>query len=197
MAKKNKIYAILLSAGLSGRMKKFKPLLMYKGNSFVQNIVLKLNKVCDEIIIVTGYKSKEVEENVKQLNLHPKINFVFNSDYEKGMFTSLKTGLRKAADVEWILYQFVDQPGLPLKFYSEFLEQIDEDHNWIQPAIQNRRGHPILIKKELFELVLKTPDDFSLREISNGPLVKKKYWECEFDEIFQDVDTEEDYLKLR
>ena len=193
----NKIYSIILSAGFSGRMKKFKPLLLYKGNSFVQNIVLKLSLVCEKIIIVTGYKEQEVEENVNQLNLQSKLEFVFNPDFEKGMFTSLKAGLRKAGNADWILYHFVDQPGLPSEFYSELLEQIEEDHNWIQPSIKNRRGHPILIKKELFELILKAPDDSSLREIRNSPIVKKKYWECNYQEIFQDVDTEEDYLKLK
>lgn len=188
---------MLLSAGLSGRMKKFKPLLMYKGDSFVQNIVLKLSSVCGKIIIVTGYEAKEVEKNINKLNLQSKIDFVFNPDFEKEMFTSLKSGLRKAGEADWILYHFVDQPGLPTEFYSEFLKQIDDEHNWIQPAIKKRRGHPILIKKELFELILKALDGSNLREISGSPIVKKKYWECNYSEIFQDVDTEEDYLKLK
>ena len=196
MSNNNKKYAVLISAGLSGRMKKFKPLLMYKGNSFVQNIVLKLSSVCEKIIIVTGCKAKEVEENVSQLNLQSKTEFVYNPDYEKGMFTSLKSGLKKESDADWILYHFVDQPGLPFTFYSEFLKQIDDEHNWIQPAMENRGGHPILIRKELFDLILNEPDDSNLRAISNNPVVKKKFWECGYEEIFQDIDTEEEYLKL-
>jgi molybdenum cofactor cytidylyltransferase len=191
-----KINGLILSAGLSGRMKKFKPLLLYKNKSFLQNIALKLNKVCDKIIVVTGYKAEEVEENVNQLNLLSKIDFVFNPDYEEGMFTSLKAGLKKADDADWILYHFVDQPGLPFTFYSEFLSQIDDKYHWIQPAMENRRGHPILIKKELFDLILNEPDDSNLRAISNNPVVKKKFWECGYKEIFQDIDTEEEYLKL-
>lgn len=196
MFKGNKIYAILLSAGLSGRMKKFKPLLLYKGNSFVQNIALELNTVCDKIIVVTGHKAEEVEENVNQLNLQSKLEFVFNPEFKRGMFTSLKAGLRKARNTDWILYHFVDQPSLPIKFYSDFIEQIDEDHNWIQPSIKSRSGHPILINKELFVIILKAPDNSSLREISNNPIIKKKIWECSYSEIFQDVDTEADYLDL-
>lgn len=197
MPYRNKIFAILLAAGLSGRMKKFKPLLMYKGKSFVQSIVLKLSSICERIIIVTGYNTKDVEENVNRLNLQPQIDFVFNPDYEKEMFTSLKVGLIKADDADWILYHFVDQPGLPSGFYSKFLKQIDNDYNWIQPSLKNRRGHPILIKKELFELVLNAPNDSSLREVSNKAIIKKKFWECNYSEIFQDVDTEEDYLELK
>ncbi len=195
MSQKN-IYGIILSAGLSGRMKMFKPLLPYKGKSFVQNIVHKLNPVCDKIIIVTGYKTNEVEENVNNLNLYSKIEFVFNPDYEKGMFTSLQKGISEAKNCDWILNHFVDQPGLPENFYLDFVKQIDNNCNWIQPVNKGQKGHPILIQKELFGLILEAPDNSNLREISNNQNVKKKFWECGYEEIFQDIDTEEDYQML-
>ena len=75
---KNIINGLVISAGLSGRMGKFKPLLSYKGKSFIQNIVLKLSSVCDKVIVVTGFKDKLIEENVNQLNLSSKVEFVHN-----------------------------------------------------------------------------------------------------------------------
>ena len=177
-------------------MGKFKPLLHYKGKSFIQSIVLKLDSVCDKIIIVTGYKANEVEENVNQLNLHSKIEFVFNANYEKGMFTSLQAGIAKAKESDWIIYHFVDQPGMPEDFYKEFVGQIDDKYNWIQPTIKEQNGHPILIHKRLIEYILSSSNDSNLREISNELMVKKKFWECGYAEIFQDIDTVEDYSKL-
>ena len=177
-------------------MERFKPLLSYKGKSFIQKIALKLNSVCDKIIVVTGYKANEVEEDINQLNINSKIEFVINPEFEKGMFTSLQAGLRKADNCDWILYHFVDQPGLPEVFYKKFVEQIDEKHNWIQPKIKEQKGHPILINKHLFQLILDAPLNSNLRLISNHPIVKKKFWECGYAEIFQDIDTEEDYSKL-
>jgi len=177
-------------------MKKFKPLLNYKGKSFLQNIALKLNSVCDKIIVVTGYKANEVEENVNQLNLPSKIEFVRNESFEKGMFTSLQAGLVKAMKSDWIIYHFVDQPGLPEVFYKDFVKQIDDNHNWIQPKIKEQKGHPILFKRNLFQVILDANFNSNLREISSESTVKKKFWECGYAEIFQDVDTEEDYSKL-
>ena len=177
-------------------MKKFKPFLSYKDKSFIQNIALKLDSVCDKIIIVTGYKESEVKENVNQLNINSKIEFVFNPEYEKGMLTSLQAGLAKAKECDWILYHFVDQPGLPEVFYKEFVEQIDDKHNWIQPKIKEQKGHPILIKRNLFQIILNAPLISDLRDVTNDPKVNKKFWECGYTEIFQDVDTEEDYSKL-
>lgn len=171
-------------------------MLHYKGKSFIQNIALKLNSVCNKIIIVTGYKAKEVEENVIQLNIHSKNIFVFNPSYESGMFTSLQTGLSKAKECDWVIYHFVDQPGLPDKFYVDFIKQIDDEHNWVQPSVDGEKGHPILIHKELFELISNASKESNLRDISKNSIVKKKFWECNYKEIFQDIDTEEDYIEL-
>lgn len=177
-------------------MKDFKPLLPFHGNSFVQNIVLKLNSVCDKIIIVTGYKANAVIENVEQLIINPKVEFVFNKLYEKGMFTSLQKGLSAVAESDWVLYHFVDQPGLPDKFYTEFIQKVDDLHNWIQPSYKKQAGHPILIHKALFNFIASASPDSSLREISKIQSVKRKFWECEFEEILLDIDTDEDYAKL-
>jgi molybdenum cofactor cytidylyltransferase len=194
-SKKPKIYGLLLSAGLSSRMGKFKPLINFNGKSFVQNIVLRLNSVCEKIIIVTGFNKTEVEDNLNQLKT-ANIEFVFNPEFEKGMSTSLKTGLKLAANSNWILYHFIDQPGLPEKFYTEFIQQIDDLHNWIQPSFKKEKGHPILIHKTVFDLIISASAERSLREISKNPVVKKKFWECDFEEILQDIDTDQDYRKL-
>ena len=194
---KRKINGLIISAGLSGRMGKFKPLLSYKSKSFIQNIVLRLDSVCDKIIIVTGYKANEVEEDINQLNINSKIEFVFNSEYEKEMFISLQAGLQKADNCDWIFYHFVDQPGLPEVFYKKLVEQIDDRHNWIQPKIKEQKGHPILIRNDLFQIISDAPLNSNLHTISNNPKVNKKFWECGYTEVFQDIDTEEDYSKLK
>ncbi len=127
----------------------------------------------------------------------PTLKFTFNDSFQKGMFTSLQKGISEAKNCDWILYHFVDQPGLPENFYRDFIKQIDNNYNWIQPVNKEQKGHPILLGKELFELIVNSSPDSNLREISKSPKVKKKYWECNYTEIFQDIDTEEDFLKLQ
>jgi molybdenum cofactor cytidylyltransferase len=185
-------------------MKMFKPLVNYKGKTFLNNIIIKLDNICNEIIIVTGFNSDELRtetmkslKNENQSKVNKKIKFTFNDSFQKGMFTSLKKGISESKNCDWILYHFVDQPGLANKFYQEFINQVDSEYNWIQPSNENRNGHPILIGKDLFDLIIKSPSDANLREISKYPIVKKKYWECDYKEIFQDIDTEEDYSELQ
>jgi len=181
----------------------FKPLANYKGKTFLYNIIIKLDKICDEIIIVTGFNSDELKpETIKSLKdenlfeLLPKIKFIFNESFQKGMFTSLQKGIYEAKNCDWILYHFVDQPGLSENFYLDFVKQTDSNCNWIQPINKGQKGHPILLGKDLFELIANSSPDSNLREISKNPKVKKKYWECNYTEIFQDIDTDQDYIKL-
>ena len=199
-----KIHTIIISAGLSGRMKMFKPLANYKSKTFINNIITKLTTICEEIIIVSGFNSDELETETKkslkdenQFEVINKIKFVHNESFQVGMFTSLQKGISEAKNCDWILYHFVDQPGLPENFYPDFIKQAESNYNWIQPTNKGQKGHPILIGKDLFELIINSSPDSNLREISKNPIVKKKYWECNYAEIFQDIDTEEDYLKIK
>ena len=201
---KPKINGLIVAAGLSGRMKLFKPLANYKGQSFLISIISKLDKVCDQIFIVTGFKSDELKSSVikeltitHQIELLEKIKFVHNESFQKGMFTSLQKGISEAKNCEWILYHFVDQPGLPKGFYTNFINQIDSKFNWTQPSHKNKNGHPILIKNNLFDLIINASEDSNLKEISKSPEVKKKFWDCNYEEIFQDIDTEQDYSNLK
>lgn len=193
-----KICGLIISAGLSGRMKRFKPIAIYKGDTFISNIISKLETACDEIIIVAGHQAAELKSEVMKAisGNSDKLKFIQNDDYRKGMFTSLQKGIEVVKKCDWVIYHFVDQPGLPVHFYKEFLSQIDENYNWIQPAINERKGHPLLLGKDLFETIISESADSNLRELSNNKIFRKKYWECRYPEIFQDIDTEEEYLNL-
>jgi molybdenum cofactor cytidylyltransferase len=195
------ITGLIVSAGKSGRMGSFKPLMDYKGKTFLERIILNLNSVCEEIVVVTGFNSESLQkETINQLSnksevlLSDKIRFVENENYANGMFTSLQKGLSLIGSCDWILYHFVDQPGLPIEFYKEFIAQIDQIHNWIQPSYDNRNGHPILFSNEIVDLILSSNENSNLRELSKSSIAKKKRWDCTYKNVLQDIDTQEDYL---
>ncbi len=193
-----KIFGLILAAGLSGRMHSFKPLLDYKGKSFIVNIVEKLYPVTEKIIVVTGYNSFLLEKHLRE-NLSEKIfknvKTVFNEKYESGMFGSLQKGIAYCRKANWVLYHFTDQPSLPKKFYSDFVKQIDGNTDWIQPVGGNRKGHPILLGEKVIGKILNATVDSDLRTISKDG-INKKLWDCNYIEIFNDIDTTEDYENL-
>ncbi|RJP64736.1 MAG: hypothetical protein C4539_14175 [Ignavibacteriales bacterium] len=190
------ISGLIIAAGLSSRMSLFKPLAKYNGNSFLTEIIRKLKLVCSNIVIVTGFKKDEINAEVeKYFPGDPQILLVFNPDYENGMFSSLQCGLRNLPESDWILYHFIDQPSLPVEFYKDFIEQTDNDYNWIQPRYKDRNGHPLLIGKSIFQTIINSYSNENLKIISSLPLINKKFWQCNYGQILQDIDTTEDYKR--
>lgn len=194
-----KISGLIIAAGLSSRMGHFKPLIKLNGKTFLSSIIDKLNVVCDNIVIVTGNESEKIEKYVsEQYNSDDiEIRCVLNPNYLEGMFSSLKKGMEASDNLKWILYHQVDQPNLPSEFYKEFKEQIDNKYDWIQPRFNQKNGHPIIFGKSLIKKIKLARNDSNLRVIRNSSDIKKKYWECEYQEIFTDIDTKQDLDKLK
>ncbi len=210
-----KLNGLLIAAGKSGRMGKFKPLLTYQSLPFSVGIVIKMLSVCDKVGIIIGYKGEELKnkilehltnpesvqlnEDVIDINRSPlvtRVNFITNADYKNGMFTSLQCGIKHFKNADWVLYHFVDQPDLLLSFYEELVSNIDNKYDWIQPRYNHQNGHPILIKNSLFKLIIDAECKSNLKSISTNGLVKKKYWNCNHPQILTDLDKPEDLDRL-
>ena len=190
---------LLIAAGLSERMGKFKPLLLYQNKPIVITIIEKLKDISNRVFIVTGFREGALISEIKKYfdkELGDKIVFVSNPEFDKGMFVSMQAGLRKAKEYDWLLFHFVDQPHLPKNFYSEFISQIDDKFDWIQPAFKERKGHPVLIKNTLFKIFIEAGGNSSLKELTNSKKVNKKIWNCNYKEILNDIDTPYDYEEL-
>lgn len=188
-----KVSGLILAAGLSGRMKSFKPILKINNRTIIRLIADKLLNVCEDVLIVTGYKADVIKSVFDKSD---RIKFVFNNNFEKGMFTSLKIGLKELLSSDWIIYHFVDQPLLPADFYQEFVKTINENFNWIQPEYNSTKGHPLLLSRSVYQIILNESDNSSLRNISNNSQIKKLIWSCNYPQILDDIDTPEEFTKL-
>lgn len=193
---KKTLNGLLISAGYSRRMEQFKPLMLYKNKSFVETIVEKLLTVCEKVIVVTGFKSDEVE-SVCSSQFADRVDCVFNPNFESGMFTSLQTGLTELKDSDWVIYHFVDQPFHEEKFYNELVKQIDDKFDWIQPCYKGKEGHPVIFNKKVIEIIAESPLDSNLRMIRDLPIVRKNYWDCSYPKVLIDIDTPDDLKKIK
>jgi len=192
----DKIIGLIIAAGLSSRMGDFKPLLDYRGKSFLENIVDKLNPICDEVVIITGHNANLIETEIKSFKNIEKIKTIFNENFKDGMFSSLQIGLRNSLNADWILYHFIDQPNLPISFYENLLCQTDNLFDWIQPKFEQKNGHPILLNKRLINIITSSPVTCNLKEISSANNIRKKHWNCEYPEILNDIDNIDSYKEL-
>jgi molybdenum cofactor cytidylyltransferase len=214
----NLIDGLIISAGYSSRMKDFKPLRLFNGIPFLLNIIIKISKVCRNIIIVTGFKANHLEAEInhwlkrqpvqnclKSFNfneqkwgkLRTQIRFCYNPQFNEGMFSSLQTGLKYLQNSNWILYHFVDQPHLPSKFYQDLVKRISEDVDWIQPVYNQKNAHPIIFNHIVAKKIINSDISQNLYELSNLNIFRKKLWKCQYPEVLTDFNSENDFIKSR
>ncbi len=198
MNNQKEIAGLILSAGFSKRMGSFKPLLELNGTEFINVVTAKLRKVCEKTIIVTGHKGGQVVNSVNEKfsSEHDqkekgKIIFVNNEDSARGMFSSLKLGVSQIESFDWVLYHFVDQPQIPQDFYTQFVDQVNDNYDWIQPVYEGKKGHPILFGKIVMQKILEK-EEGNLKIISLDEKIRKKFWNCRFPETLKDFDRPED-----
>ncbi|MDP4115639.1 MAG: NTP transferase domain-containing protein [Bacteroidota bacterium] len=195
------ITGLLIAAGLSKRMGSNKALLSYNNLTFTSCIIIKLLTVCDNVTVVLGHESKIVNEKVlSELKVEniplEKIKFIVNEDYMNGMFTSLQMGIKSISKADWIMYHFVDQPQIPVSFYSHFEEEIDPNYDWIQPIYGERKGHPVIFNSNICKEIEFALAGKNLKQIIQLGHFKKKYFPCNTSSTIEDIDVAEDYQKL-
>ncbi|MDH5695074.1 MAG: molybdenum cofactor cytidylyltransferase [Dehalococcoidia bacterium] len=137
------VSAILLAAGESKRMGKPKQL-MPLGNSTIveQTIDNLLNSKVSEVILVLGYRAKEL---MKRVATKP-VKIVVNPIYHQGMGTSIVAGLNLVdSRAQAVMLALGDQPFVDSQTINRLIEEFDNHDKGIAiPVYQGRRGHPII-----------------------------------------------------
>jgi len=101
-----------------------------------------LDSKVDETILVLGYKAEDIRRRITSEN----INIVLNPDFEGGMSTSLKAGLREVdEEAEAILVVLGDQPLLESELIDRLIEEFEStDSPIVAPVYKGQRGNPVL-----------------------------------------------------
>ncbi len=83
----DRIGAVIVAAGLSSRMKNFKPLLTVDDTALIEMVIKNFQSVgVSDIIVVTGYRSCDIEQKLSG----SCVKFVKNEHYESThMFDSI------------------------------------------------------------------------------------------------------------
>jgi len=186
--KSEKIEGVVLSAGKSTRMGKFKMTLPLGDKSIIQHSVESMYDVCDRIIVVTGYEAEQIHNALKN---YDKIELVNNPDYERGMFSSVKVGISRVKGARFFLLPG-DCPSIPSYVY---LKMIKIEDKIVVPAYRGKNGHPVLIDSELIPQILNEPENSNLKFFIN----RVGYSTVEIDEkcIIMDIDDIQDYERAK
>jgi molybdenum cofactor cytidylyltransferase len=146
---------IVLAAGKSSRFGSNKMMFMVDKRPLLSYTIKSLRKVADKIVVVTGRYHQEINEF---FTTDPSLKIVENENYENGMFTSVKTGVKEAIGDFFIIPG--DYPLIEVGTYRKLMNANEEIR---VPTCNGRRGHPIFFPAKYKEPLLGEPDDANLK----------------------------------
>jgi len=188
-----RLAAVVLAAGMSSRMGANKLLLRVGDRRVIEHILHSLKPI--ETTVVTGHRPEDIRELVESLGAQT----VHNPEYEEGMTTSFRAGLRTLdSGVEAVFMvlsdTFVFSHGL-LERMAEIMEG-DPEALIVSPVFQGKRGHPVLFRRSLFEEFLGLEEGETMRDVVNRHDDWHRYVESDI-WCTIDLDTPEDYERVK
>ncbi len=127
---------IILAGGKSTRMGTNKLLLLYKGKPLLWYTIHSVLPFVSRVIVVTGKYDEEIR---KELGNEPII-FIKNDNYERGMFSSVLTGVKETKE------DFLVLPGDCPFVKPETIQKVLSGKGGIRyPKYNDLEGHPIYI----------------------------------------------------
>ena len=186
------IGALIVAAGMSSRMGKFKPMLNIGSISVAQRVVATFSQAgVSKIVMVTGYNATALERHLAGNG----IIFLRNDHYETTqMFDSVKIGLSYLQDkCDKVLFTPVDVPLFTAKTVKAIL---DTDAPLAVPMCDGTRGHPILMDNRLIPTILSDCGERGLQGAIDRCGVAPIPVDVEDFGTIQDADTPEDFSKL-
>lgn len=190
-----RVAAIILSAGYSSRMSDFKPLLKFGGKTALGHIIDTFHKAdVMDIIVVTGHNSEKIQNSHGEL----RVNFVYNDNFSKGMYTSIVKGVVNLDEgIGGFFIMPVDIPLVKDRTIIEIKEAFKRSEKGIiHPVFNGKRGHPPLISSYYKEKIMNNEGDGGLRKLLINYDTDSLDIQVVDQAILLDMDTEEEYIKL-
>ena len=133
---------LVLAAGAGTRFGGPKAPYEYQGERLVDRAVRLLREAgCDEVHVVLGAWIGEV----------PGAHIIHNTEWESGMGSSLRTGLKylkKNTDANRVVVMLVDLPGMT----SEAIKRVMEHEAPVVVAtFDGKRGHPVVFNRKYWK----------------------------------------------
>ena len=189
-----KVAGIILAAGGSTRMGGQNKLLqMVDGISLVQRVVRSaLNSNIESVYVILGYQAALIRQCIS----NKSVNWVENSDWSRGMASSIKSGIEALnTNYDGAMILLGDMPFIEPIMINQLLA-LYQKKKIVVPVKDGRQGNPVLFSSAFFA-------DLKLlgRDKGAKPIIKKNpdsviIANVLTDTIFHDLDTP-DQIKER
>ncbi|WP_318509174.1 NTP transferase domain-containing protein [Bacillus sp. T3] len=168
-----KLEAIILAAGYSSRANAFKMTLPLGQMTVLEHTLSKFERICSKVIVVGGYQANIIQAEVTKIHKKDiysfQLEFVYNENFDQGMFNSIQKGCSKVKESTF----FITPGDCPLVKKKTVQLLAEEQGNFVIPSFNFKGGHPIKLTSEVKQNILDTNPDSNLRMVLNN--YEKKY----------------------
>ena len=188
------ITAILLAAGQSKRMQSENKLLKkYKKKHLINHILNSLirSKV-NKIIVVLGHENRKIKKIALKSK---KIIFVFNSNYARGISTSIKCGIKKISKKNiGFLITHADMPLVSKIILNTLCSALKSKNKEIFiPVYKKKVGNPLAFKYSMIKFLKKIKGDRGAKKLIRYNKSKVKLVKMKSKSILIDFDQLKDF----
>ena len=188
------ISSILLAAGQSERMQGENKLLKKYKKKYLINHILKslIKSKVNKIIIVLGYENKKIKKIALKSK---KIIFVVNSQYLKGISTSIKCGLKKISKKNiGFLIAHADMPLVSKTILNALCSALKNKNEEIFiPVYKKRIGNPLAFKYSMIKSLKRIKGDRGAKKLIRSNKSKIKLMKMKSKSILIDFDQLKDF----
>jgi molybdenum cofactor cytidylyltransferase len=184
---------VLLAAGASSRMERWKLTLPFGAGTVVEASVRAALEVCGRVILVTGFRAGELNELFRGCT---RVLPVVNERYAEGMFSSIRCGAAQVRSERFYL-SLGDMPRVGSDVYRALAAQPAVEA--VIPKYRGKKGHPLLLSAAVARAVLSWEPGAAAQEPTlRDVLAELPALTVPVDDpyILHDIDTAEDYRAL-
>ncbi len=200
MPKEKRTAGIILAAGQSTRIDKFKLLIKLEGKYILEWVVdAALESRLAHVILVLGHHFEKIQKVLNKKIHHPRIEIVINPQYPMGLSRSLRSGLLAAkGSFPSVMFLLGDQPMLDAKTINMLLDRFwNSEREICVPVCRGNRGNPTVFSHMYYDQLLQIKGDIGARKVLEKYASHIIHVEVDHPLGFLDVDTEVDLKALQ
>ena len=194
VGKEARVTGLIMASGFSRRMKTDKLLLEIAGKTVLARVIeATLNSDLDQVIVV--YRKTQVRDIAESYG----VKAVLNEYALEGQSASIRAGLLSLEkDMNGMMFIVGDQPMLDFETINILIDQFEQNQrNIIIPTYNENKGNPTIFPRALTGELEVLNGDVGGRQVINDNLNKVKYVKIDNHKAGMDMDTVEEYEKLK
>ena len=163
-----RIAAVVLAAGESKRFGALKQNAPMGSGTVLGNVLQNVlaARGLEKVVVVLGHRHDEVRRSLGKTFQDRRLCFIINEDHLSGMSTSIRAGVRIAGRCDAVAIFLGDQPFIGPSAIESVLEgYLSRPCRLAYAVAGSRRGHPVLLGRELFAELATMEGDVGARDV--------------------------------